>query len=290
MERAGYYAAGGWGLGAGAMSLTETIEALGRSDYKGRYHDNAYGLQSQDKQAERDRGLDYLLGWYGADDCVKLLSLPGLDWTFERQLLAVRRYSQFVGLEHSYSAYMRSRRAIPGVDKARSWDQRTRKETGISQDQAALSDRSMTFGRGEFVYSRRSARVENSNRGVRANRLLYMKSDTYATMLTTDYGATMQERKAFSDKFYFRNAAWLDFTSQFCESVRTTLANLHFCMAVGRPKPVVVTMMNARDGVNGVDARISRIMACQPLFRYWDHWTYSGKNGTPMLTVCGSIE
>lgn len=266
----------------------QKADFLGRSDYKGKYHDKSYGLESPEKQEDRERVLEFISRWFPQDDCIRLLSMPGLDWTFERMLLKSRPMSQIVGLEHSYSAFMRSRRAIPGVEKAQRWDE-SKKLSYLSEDQAELSDRGMKFGTGDILYSRRSSRKSNKSRRLRANRLLFMRSDTFATMLTTDYGASMNERTLFADKFYHRNAAWLDFTSQFCASVEKTIANLHFCMSVGDPKPVVITTMNARDGVSGVEARVKRILDCQPLFTYWDSWTYPGKNGTPMLTICGSI-
>lgn len=266
----------------------QQTDFLGRSDYVGAYHSKAYGLESITKQAEREKVLSFMLRYSKPEDCVKLLSLPGLDWTFERMLLAQRVFSHFVGLEHSYSAYMRSRRAIPGIAKA--WGMVNGKGV-LTEDQAALSDRQFRFGDGDYIYSRCSSREEGSKRSVRANRLLYMKADTYMSIFASDYRATMKEKIAFNSKFYQRNAVWLDFTSQFCKSVQTCLEWLPLCLESrsGDPKPVVLTIMNARDGVTGVENRIDRILTCQSAFSYVDHWTYAGKNGTPMLSLCGTI-
>jgi len=266
----------------------QQAEYLGRSDYIGAYHSEAYGLESTIKQAEREKVLDFILGFYGKPvDCIKLLSLPGIDWTFERMMRATRPMAHFVGLEHSYSAYMRSRRAIPGINAAYG----IYKDKGVlCEEQAQLQDRQFRFGDGDYVYSRRSNREESHKRTIRANRLLYMKADTYMTMLASDYGATMEQKKAFNAKFMRRNAVWLDFTSQFCKSVQSCMEWLPLCLDGGEDeKPVVITTMNARDGVTGVQNRIDRLIACQPAFIYKDHWTYLGKNGTPMLTVCGVV-
>lgn len=260
---------------------------LGRSDYVGGYHSESYGLTSLAKQVEREKVLSFITKYYAHHDCVKMLSLPGLDWTFERMLLAAHPMSHLTGLEHSYSAFMRSRRAIPGVHKA--WGMVNGKGQ-FTEEQADLSDRQFRFGDGDYIYSRRSNRDNGAHRSVRANRLLYMQADTYMTMLCSDYGATMEQKRMFHSKFYRRNAVWLDFTSQFCKSVQTCLEWLPICLDSGDdPKPIVLTLMNARDGVTGVQNRIDRILACQPALVYAGHWTYSGKNGTPMLTVCGTM-
>lgn len=260
---------------------------LGRSDYAGQYHSESYGFASETKQTERERVLDFILSFAFSHDSIHCLSLPGIDWTFERMLLKRNPRSQFVGLEHSYSAYMRSRRSIPGTNQAYG----LMGGVGcLSQEQAALSDRQFTFGSADYVYSRRSAISESTSRLNRANRLLFMKADVYMTMLCSDFGATFSEKKAFNQKFFRRNVVWLDFTSQFCKGVQTCVENLHFClMPSDQAKPVVITMMNGRDGVRGVDARIRQVLDCQPGLTLADHWTYTGKNGTSMLTMCCSM-
>lgn len=257
---------------------------LGRSDFVGQYHSNQYGLDSTSKQRERERVLDFILSSMHESDSINLLSLPGLDWTFERMMLARKPRSQFVGLEHSYSAYMRSRRSIPGTCEAYGL---VNGVGCLSRDQAALSDRQFSFGRADYVYSRVSATAESKSRTNRANRLLMMKAEVYMTMLCSDFGADFKDKKAFNEKFYRRNAIWLDFTSQFCKGIKVCLENLHFCLSPsGKEKPVVLTMMNARDGVSGVERRIRRVLDCQPNLNLAEHWTYIGKNGTPMLTMC----
>ena len=260
------------------VNFRGVLDHVGRSDYVGAYHSDAYG-STETKQAERQKVLDFIVGFYPDENyCVKLLSLPGIDWTFERMLLGERARSHFVGLEHSYSAFKRSRRAIPCLPGSQ------------LTDHGHLQDRVFQFGRGDYFYSKALSRDKARNNTVRSNRILYMKSDAYATMLLTDYSATMQQKQEFNDRFYRRNAAWLDFTSQLCQSVETTIQNaLMFMEPTTAPKPLVITIMNARDGITGVESRIARIMKIQPAFVYDSHWTYAGKNGTPMLTVCGHV-
>ena len=264
------------------VSFQETTERLGRSDFIGTYHSNGYG-QSEAKQVERERVMKFILSYFSREsDFLRLLSLPGFDWTFEQMLQSERRRVQFVGLERSCSAYARSRRAI------------CRGLFSESVERAQLQDRTIPYGRGNVVYSRIAANGKRNGkcgtRSTRSNRLLLMDSATYTSMLVTDYGASMQEKKEFVDKFYRRSAVWLDFTSQLCNGVEQTLRWLPLCLDHYREAvPVVVTVMNARDAYCGAQSRIERICEVQPEFAPIDHWTYVGKGGTSMLTVCGEI-
>jgi hypothetical protein len=272
------------------LSFNGLIDHIGKSDLVGSYHADGYGMSSGIKHEERLKVIEFILGFYpNPETCIKLLSFPGIEWTFENMLRQQRPRSQFVGLEHSYTAYCMARRAIPKVLEARLWDPK-RKFAYNQTEQADVSDRTLDFGTGSYTYSRASSRSNSNSRRVRSNRLLLMKSDTFTSMLTTNYGASAEHKKIFHDKFYCRNAAWLDFTSQFCNSVEETLQNLLFAMdSEKESKPVVVTLMNARDGMKGEEARISRICEAQPAFVPERYWTYSGKGGTSMLTVCGHV-
>jgi hypothetical protein len=107
-------------------------------------------------------------------------------------------------------------------------------------------------------------------------------------MLTTDYGATIEQRKEFYEKFYKRTAVWLDFTSTLCTSVELTLRGLPLCL-MPDAKPVVITVLNGRDAFKGVETRVRRMVEVQPAFQVRDYWTYIGKGGVSMLTVCGAI-
>ena len=264
-------------------SFVETVDAIGRSDFRGTYHGSDYG-RSHVKQAERERVLDYVLSVARQQDdaaFIKLLSFPGLDWTFEQMLLLEHPRAQIVGLERSFSAYARSRRVMP-------LGPRDRGEEGRH-----LQDRSIAYGTGSVTYSRiaanRPGRGKCGKRPTRSNRLLLMEFATYVTMLTTDYGATLSQKREFHEKFWGRNAAWLDFTGTLCSSLEESLRQLPLCFDHGE-HPLVLTLRNGRDLFQGVDARLRRISTVLPGFTIDDHWTYLGKAGSSMLTICGRLQ
>lgn len=261
----------------------ETVDAIGRSDFRGAYHGGDYA-RSGVKQTERERVLDYVLRVAREREdtpFIKLLSLPGLDWTFEQMMLREHPRTQIVGLEHSFSVFARARRAMPRGPLDRGAEGRH------------LQDRSLAYGSGSVTYSRIAANRPGSGkcgkRPTRSNRLLLMEFATYVTMLTTDYGATFHQKREFHEKFWGRNAAWLDFTGTLCSSLEESLRHLPLCFDQGE-HPLVLTFRNGRDLFQGVDARLRRLGTILPGFTIDDHWTYLGKAGGSMLTVCGRIQ
>ncbi len=132
----------------------QQADLLGRSDYIGTYHHTSYG-SSAAKQAEREKVLDFMLGvaseWNGKS--LKVLSFPGIEWLFERLMLARRPDAQFVGLEHSVTAYTKSRAMIPGLKQSAGYMAGITKSNGlgiVSAEQACLSDRTFHFGDAAF--------------------------------------------------------------------------------------------------------------------------------------------
>lgn len=264
------------------QAFPDVLDSLGRSDFGTTFHQTDYA-RTGTKQTEREKVLDFMLGHFVEGfGRVRLLSLPGLDWIFEHMLLRARPDSHLVGLERSFTVFARSRRALPAGPMDR------------GQHGKHLQDRTITFGDGEVAYSRIAANRPGAGkcgrRDSRSNRLLRMDTATYASMFTTDYGATYKQKKEFHEKFYLRNAVWLDYTGTLCGGVESTLRHLPLCLAPDENlKPVVLTLRNGRDGFRGVEQRIARVLAVQPAFEYRRHWTYLGKGGVPMLTVCGGM-
>jgi hypothetical protein len=159
----------------------------------------------------------------------------------------------------------------------------------IARDFGHISERVRKFGRAEYMYSRCGAKPL-SGRETSAHRLLCLSSSIYATMLLTDYGQSSRERDEFYARFCSRNAVWLDYTSQICAEVEETLRALPVCLAPNaRKKPVVITILNARDSLHGAAARVAHIQRVQPALQVEEHWTYKGFNDAPMLTVCGTM-
>lgn len=260
-----------------ALSFADTVDAIGRYD-AGNYSPDRHGFCAR-KQEDRERVLDFILSHHQSTHRLKLLSLPGVDWTFEHMLLARKPMSQVVGLERSFSVYARSRRAIPTPTRC------------PSESAMQLQDRVMSYGTGNIVYSRVAAnrlKDHGLKRSIRSHRLLLIEAATFASVLATDYRATKDEKKEFYERFGMRNAVWLDFTSSICSGVTETMRNLPLVL-LSDPVPVCITIRNGRDSNAGVAARIALLEKAQPLFKTERHWTYVGGGNSSMLTVCGVI-
>ena len=275
-------------------SFCDVINSCGRND-AGRYHDGAYGIRSGVKESERAKVTDFLLSYFqDQGQRIRLLSLPGLSWSFENTLNLIHPKTQMVCLESSASVFHRSKVLMPGVANA------------IEDAGTCLSERRYNYGSAEFsyyrvgthhrpkeIYARTPKKYRNcngGNRSSRANRYLLMNTQTYASMFMEDFGASMGDKNKFRERFYLRNCVWLDFTSPLCASVNETLKNLSLVMhACIDDKPVAITIMNCRDGYSSPEARIEAVCALNKDFTYAKHWTYIGKGNTSMLTICGTI-
>ena len=257
------------GAGGGA-SLYDLHGAFGRHD-AGRFHDDDYERTSVEKQEQRQRIADFILGHF--DECrwLYLLSMPGRHWIFENLIRSCHPRTQFVGIERSATTFARSAPAM------------------VSSVNNALAIRSVDFAGGSFEYARTPAFPQMPGRGTaRSHRLLLMQSDVYATALAGDFKATRKQRTKFNNKFYSRNAAWLDFTSGFCSQFERTVSNLHRCMSHA-DAPVALTFMYGRDIAGQELGRVTRICELQPRFLPSDYWLYRGKGRTSMMTVCGML-
>jgi hypothetical protein len=262
------------------LSFRDALSHAGRSDFGGNYYSTEYGRTAA-KAVERARVFDYMMEALGAHYRIRLLSLPSIDWAFERMFMARYRHTQLVGLERSFSVYARARRQIPvgATDKIRK-----------ARD---VQDRLMAYGNSTIAYSRVPAhRTHSKNPGPvwGANRLALMSAETYATVMTTDYRASMEQRKKFFTHFYMRNAAWLDFTGPLTAGLESVLTHAPLFMTPGQPNPFVLTVLNCRDRFRGAEARIARMQEVQPAYQIDKHWTYEGKGGVSMLTVCGRMK
>lgn len=273
--------------GSAGLDCLSLIDGLGAYD-GGAYHVGAYGLQSDEKQAEREKVLDFILS-HTDQFRIKLLSMPGASWAFENMLLRERPQSQLVAIERSVSTFHRSRGLIPGI------------RGSVNSDVHNLQDRHYKFGTATLMYSRVTIHEQHEknhprwgncgHKGWRSNRFVLISADAYMTMLATDYGASMVQKNDFHSRFYCRNAVWLDFTSQLCAPTEEAIRHMPMCLNALNllPKPVVITVRNGRDAYRGTKERIARIQEIQPGLQILKHWTYTGKNTSSMLTVCGVI-
>jgi hypothetical protein len=254
----------------------DTLRHIGRNDVRGTYWDGDYA-ESASKQQERWRVADFILRSIPAGQRIALLSLPGRFWAFENLLIGKRPGTHVVGLEQSITTFLHSRRNMPGsnIERKEYWP---------------LSDRQLVYGNSSYAYARISAN-RRTGKQFSSHRLLQIRSSVYASMLVTDYGQRIDQRNAFYRRFCHRNAVWLDYTSPLCGEVEETLRYLPLSLERNAAlKPVVITILGARDHFCGSENRIARIQRIQPAIKYASHWTYAGKGSAPMLTICGYIQ
>lgn len=262
------------------ISFADALDSVGRSSLGG-YHASDYTI-SDTKANERRRVAEFILR-NSIGDFIWLLSMPGADWYFERLIQSMtEKPVQIVGIEENYAVYAQACRSMPeGRSKSA-----PRKEMQSQQRELHLGSARYNYCRTGFMRNRKG----EGRRDIRSHRLLLMPAETYTAMAVYGFGATMEQRMQFADKFMYRTAAWLDFTSPICKSTLDAISNLHFCMkADGSQKPVVITVMACRDSYLSMESRVAAITSAQPALNVVDAWKYTGKGGVSMLTVCGMI-
>lgn len=249
------------------------VELLGRSDRATRYYADEYERTSNEKAGQRRKVADFLLSHFRPNEIVYLLTLPGEFWFMEAYVLRQHRLAQIVGLERSETTFSRSLKCMPNAHDE-------------------LLRRQVRFGSGTFEYACSPAMPHIHDRNTaHSHRHLRMSSQTYVGVRHDAYDANCGERKSFANKFYRRNAIWLDFTSGFCAGVDETVAGLTRVLHEHWPQcPVSLTFMYGRD-IGGKElGRIDHLRRIQPAFLPQSYWIYAGKNGTPMMTVCGLLQ
>lgn len=261
------------------FDTAQIISGIGRSDASA-YYQGDYSELSDIKAAERAKVLDFIIRTIGVER-VKLLSFPGKQWRFEHMLCAIRPGTQVVGLENSLTTFLHSRRAM-------------------STRGFPVQDREMRYGGSKYTYARATVNAQWDNKakrlcmapkGYRSHRLLKMDAETFMTILVTDYGQTTAERNDFYGRFGSRTAVWLDYTGPLTPSVERTLAHLPLMIEshTSYAKPVVLTLLAARDRFRGIAERIRALTEVCPSYCIRDWGTYIGKGNQPMLTVYGEI-
>lgn len=241
-------------------STSEIIDHIGRSDLGTNYHADNYDL-SDNKAAERIHVAEFISSYFCENEILNVLSMPGMGWYFEHRLAIMRPRANFIGLERSATAFLRSRRSMPNATVR------------------AYSD-SIRWGEAHFEL------FKTKHTSNRSHYLLNMSASAYTRLAAEDYRMEAKQRQWIARKLYRRNAVWLDFTGGFCADVDQCLVNLPSVM-MPSGGPVVITLMYGRDVGGLVNGRLNRIGSLLPGFSVVDHWVYRGKSDTPMLTVCG---
>lgn len=263
------------------VDTRELLDRIGRSRL-GKFSGGDYSELALVKQQEREKVAAFILKYFPRVG-PKVLSMPGTSWAFELRLIRSAPMTHVVGVEMKPAIYLQAKRAMPMLclhNVNPQW-----------REFALVSERMCQYGTEHYTYARTMAN-EHAQKTRSSHRLVMMRMSTFLSMLISDYGQTKGQRCAFHRRFCSRNAAWLDFTGSMSTELENCLRFLPFALEaphISQAKPVVVTLFNGHDNFRGVESRIKHLTHVQPLFKPVEHWTYVGKNGSPMLTVCGEI-
>jgi len=233
------------------------------SSRKSSWHKESNSYINQDvKQQEREKVLDFILSVHGVQR-ISLLSMPGERWIFETMLNTIKPKTIFTAIESDLPTFLASRSYLV-TDKK--WGDKKVRHGTIEIGSASL----------------------NYSNTIKKSKLLHIKASDFCTLLIDGYGASKNNLKDWKFSFCNNTAAWFDFTCQLCQESEKAIKYSGLTLSAKRNVPIVYTVMNARDSYSGVDSRVSRICELAGRdFELRDHWTYSGMNGVPMLTVCG---
>lgn len=248
------------------ITLEECAIKRTKPDYSGNFHSAEYERMSEEKSHQRELVRRFILEYFSDQHWLRLLSFPGRYWYFETGLALKYPKIQVVGLERSASII---NLGLPNMINANKNLTRRRQEYGDCYFNYIRTD-------GDYKYL--------------GNKWLDISSADYTTIFHSDYKATLEQKKDFYNRFYRRNAVWLDFTCMISPVLETTVRNLDLCMSKdGRKKPVVITFLYGRDIKGGEAARVAYISKLAPGLKVIDCWVYRGAKGTPMITIAGEI-
>lgn len=216
------------------------------------------------KTEQRRMLAEFFLSHHAPDEQFRLLSLPSLHWTFERQLVEMcpgRRFF-FVGLERAWGIIEMGRPYMPG---------------GRSERFSV----SMKIGSIEGLHTFQD--------GV-SSHWLWTDAASFLNLESRD--KKKRERSRFAHVYKRNTAIWLDFTSQFCPEVKRALSRAGQYVRFDRPiTPFAVTVMAARDEFSSDRDRERAIVLALNESRYRQFkMTRSFRyvhHDIPMLTVIG---
>lgn len=228
------------------------------------YDSDAYS-RSHVKQAQREKVLEFFSSnLLHREKHVKVLSLPGATWSFERQLKLniPDKIWWFIGLERDFSVMARNKCNVPGA-------------------LYSISTKTKEIGRASFDMMRsRYARWVN------------MSFDDFLNFpdLFLD---DLKDVSYWKARYFSSDGAWLDFTGPitgtFIENM-PKIANIFNIQ--NKSSPLAMTFMYGRDsGVyGGIDGRVALFESKIPGFTVKDAWTYNGMNDCKMFTVMGIVK
>lgn len=220
----------------------------------------------------RARVLSHILRYHGSHP-LRLLSFPGLRWTFERQLDSVRGGGNyFIGLERDPIIAARSVQWMPG----------TRRQ---------LIREQLTIGELEVVVSSRA-------------RLMYVDCETFFHIGRKQIGSR-EGRAKWRNAYRLWSAIWLDFTGNLCFGVEKCLQRLATHSLISAKVPIAITVFKGRES-RDITTKLNVFYASRAEYiealldaprpdwpgRFMTDGTFEYKSaaGATMLTVLGHFD
>lgn len=221
------------------------------------------------KQPQRERVMSHIVENHRRGR-MKMFSLPGVTWEFERQLSEAWAHPvRFVCVDWSYGTIERGASRIVGGKPLRSeWQLNSGKVYGYGNEDATV---------------------------------MWSEASSFFHINRTDF-KSKAKYKRWHYGFKRLTAAWFDFTSPLCRETILSLARSGASMSqFNRTVPVAVTVLLAREpderilsGCVGsaLDKRVQAIETAFNLsyfrrFELSDAWQYESVGGVPMGVVCG---
>lgn len=238
----------------------------------GAYNTRQILVQNEElKQPQRERVMEHILRHHATDQKMRLLSMPGLRWPFERQIAEHHKPGiRYLAFEWNWGTIEMGTPWMPGTRPYR-------------------DEHELTIGNVKFVRTDDSAIWVWSHAG---------------DFLTIDAKCHVNARRSqvwFSRKFCCNSAVWLDINTNLSSEARNCLRGLpsHLNPHIRRI-PFAVTIIAGQehdglgDGSTTAERRVPLMVA--ELERYGlrrceitDVWQYESNECCHMLNVCGLL-
>lgn len=214
------------------------------------------------KQPQREKIIDFMLPFLKETKSARLLSMPSLHWSFESQFMTARPEATFVGIEHIWGVIELGAPYMPGKRPVHF-------DIGLRQ--------------GDF-------------RGMRTDKAkwLWASAGTFLGGVGRSMFRGRDKKRNFAAEFKANNCAWLDFQSQLCSEVESSIEGIQSNIDIKtKIAPVVVSVLGCRDDFQSKEDRVRRI--CELLskrrhrsFGLCESWSYSSGDSA-MLSVAGIL-
>lgn len=220
------------------------------------------------KQTQRDLVFEHLAPHLPGRK-QRLLSLPGMSWSFEKRFLAAfpSPDTRVVGIEWNVRTFERS---VPYMPRVGNWER-------ALFDPITLSNRACitrwTTRQAHWLFIHASSFL-NLGRSLKDSKL---------------------QRKKWARRFKSFTAVWLDFPSPLCEETLSAMENLASCLhRYANNAPIAITLLRGRESESLTDQAREEVVTQALSRNRWGRFftmdqveTYISDTGSPMVTYLG---